>query len=441
MNWKSLRERGIRRSRWRCGLGLWMMAGCGINLFGSAALAQGTEAERTFLAEIEQKPRKTVIAVFDMSGSMMQSLEGNPPVLPRAREFTLDLVNDALKDGDRFVLMTFDVSPRKLLDLTVAEANRAELRGAVPSESTLSNKRGTNIRWAHHEALKLLETDKNPARYIIVLSDGYHDDPAGNDPLYPYYVAYYVPGNLDRRPETPQSRDYWKLLQGIQQKQIGMFGVGVKIVNGEIREIPVPEMVEVAVCPKSGLLPGTYCPSEDIRKFERGQEPAERCTVCQPAVAPVPPANKGLPAWAVPAGIGAAVLAALAGAYMMLFNPIPVALAASGNSKSHLTFPLAHGGTVQLGGPGADKLDHAYPVPDTSEPAGAIRRSMGNFLLEPNAQMTSGSAKLALNGEPVNAATALRFGDEIKITVTDSAGVERDHRLQFDKPGAFTDEF
>jgi hypothetical protein len=45
---------------------------------------------------------------------------------------------------------------------------------------------------------------------------------------------------------------------------------------------PLPVMVQIAVCPTSGLLPNKYCPATELREFEEGKEPTEVCTTHGP---------------------------------------------------------------------------------------------------------------------------------------------------------------
>ncbi|MHB8053668.1 MAG: hypothetical protein ACYDH3_00225 [Candidatus Aminicenantales bacterium] len=42
---------------------------------------------------------------------------------------------------------------------------------------------------------------------------------------------------------------------------------------------PLIQMVQVAVCPDSGLLPNKYCPATELREFEQGHEPTEVCGI------------------------------------------------------------------------------------------------------------------------------------------------------------------
>jgi len=42
---------------------------------------------------------------------------------------------------------------------------------------------------------------------------------------------------------------------------------------------PLPVMVQVDVCPTSGLLPNKYCPATELREFEQGHEPTGACAV------------------------------------------------------------------------------------------------------------------------------------------------------------------
>jgi len=42
---------------------------------------------------------------------------------------------------------------------------------------------------------------------------------------------------------------------------------------------PLPVIVQVAVCPDSGLLPNKWCPATELREFEQGHEPTGICAV------------------------------------------------------------------------------------------------------------------------------------------------------------------
>src|SRR5438445_1189143 len=57
---------------------------------------------------------KTVVVLFDVSGSMEKN-----DTLVNAREATIKLLRGAVKPGDRVVLTTFDLAPKKVLDRRV----------------------------------------------------------------------------------------------------------------------------------------------------------------------------------------------------------------------------------------------------------------------------------------------------------------------------------
>lgn len=150
---------------------------------------------------------------------------GKPaPVLNMARPFAQDLVNNALRKGDRFVLYSFDKAPRKVFDATVSGNLPASLE-PVPKLSTLSKVQGTNIRWAHYEGLKILEseTQKCGAAYLVVLSDGYHDSPDAGDPN---YTDFYIPQRLNKMPDAMRSRDYARLAKQFKSKNCA---IGVQL--------------------------------------------------------------------------------------------------------------------------------------------------------------------------------------------------------------------
>lgn len=318
-----------------------------------------------------------------------------------ARPFAQDLVNQGLHKGDHFVLYTFDTSPHKVFDQTITQ-DLPQVLDKLPSVNTLSKDRGTNIRLAHYEGLKLLEQEtrgKHPA-FLVFLSDGFHDSPQANDPN---YASFYLPGGrLDALPDTPQARDYKRLAAKFRAQN---YGVGVSIASNGLVEEEVPSSATPAPVAASTATDGN---------------------------SPVKDEGANWTKWLVPLGVLAAALAGL-GAWSLFFKPIRVGLGQPNDARKNKIFPLKHGGRITLGGVGASGIPSAFDVPQTKAAVGHIARSGQSFSLQPAANQPDG-AQLSVNGQPVSKAQRLNFGDQIRVRFP--AG-DRDQLFTFNQASAF----
>ena len=60
---------------------------------------------------------------------------------------------------------------------------------------------GTNIRWPHHEALKLIAREHLCPAVVVLLTDSFNDRPDLTDPNYPKYLSYYTLKGLTVLPQ------------------------------------------------------------------------------------------------------------------------------------------------------------------------------------------------------------------------------------------------
>ena len=372
-------------------------------LIGRHVFAQEPEGAQKFLQTLSAKTPKTVIAVFDVSGSMTHQFPGRTaPEMDVARPFAQDLVNQGLHKGDRFVLYTFDKAPHKVLDEVVSGDLNAVL-DKLPSVKTLSADRGTDIRLAHYEGLKRLEQEtraKHPA-FLVFLSDGFHDSPDAGDPN---YANFYLPGGrLDALPDTPQARDYQRLASQFREQN---FGVGVRIASNGLVEEEVPQ----AATPTPAAI----------------QAPTAATNGAEDS------GNSFFKTWGLPLGAVLAGLLAL-GAWSLFGRPIRVGLGQTSDARKNKIFPLKHGGRITLGGVGAGGIPTAFDVPQTKAAVGHIVRSGQNFSLKSVADQPDG-ALLSVNGQPVNGAQRLSFGDQIRVRFP---GGDRDQLFTFNQASAF----
>jgi hypothetical protein len=342
-----------------------------------------------------------LVVVFDVSGSMRDRA-----ILSRARQQVLTLVNEGLKEGDRMALIHFASRPTVAVDLEVKrDADRRALREAVPTSEDIDPGRGSNIRWAQHQALELVreyqrEHPGMPPRgaSIVLVSDSFNDQPEREGEGWERYLDYYSRQSLSTYPNTKANREYEELLRAAPERRIQVFGFGLEIDSATRR--PVEQAPQAIPIPK---------PTEP--------PPA-------PATTAAPP--KRDPPWLLI--IGSILAATVVLGAVMLTRPGAASLT---DGKTTRNFTLPGGRGVQIGGAGAAQYDYGFPVVGTKDPLATIRHSMGRYTLFPSA---AASGQVLVNGQPATGATPLRFGDEIKLIVAGAGGTRREVRLTFGRP-------
>jgi hypothetical protein len=360
---------------------------------------------------------KVLVFVFDVSASMRTLVPGGEngqTNLQRAREATITLIREATAPGDRVVLLTFGAGYQTVFDKTLAsEGDKDALADQVPSE--VGTGAGTNIRKPHHDALKLLDAAHSRPGAVVLLTDSYNDQPRSDDPAYPTYRKYYVPGDrLNKYPDTPENRDYERLLRKFYRSQ---YGVGVQI---DATGRPVERSPITAAAPP---------PVEDA-----------------PAPVTAAPVQKTSgPPWPwIALGVAALGVAA----FLLLGSARPVPLRVSGGPGGAKDFSLKSGQSLRLGGEGANHAFDAYPLPGvTGAPAAVVRAGRGGqFRLlpgggPPGATPATGSnptagVRVFHNGLPLEREAVLGYGDEVRVSVPDpaAAGVTKEFRLKFADP-------
>jgi hypothetical protein len=255
----------------------------------------------------------------------------------------------------------------------------------------------------------------------VLLTDSFNDEPKRDDPAYATYTRYYTPGGrLTRYPDTPENRDYERLLAKLLRSQkVNIYGIGVQIDQSgrPIEQLPV----------SAPTVPETPEPTASVT----------------PAVAR-PVSSK--PPW-LWIGLGAiALIGGLLALLPMLARP--AALRILGGPAGPKDFQLKSGQTVRLGGDNANFAGDAYPVPGVAAPLATIRGGRGGqFTLAPAAASanaapaappttgTDGGPKVFHNGLPLEREAPLSYGDEVRVSVPDpQTGVAKDYRLKFQDP-------
>jgi hypothetical protein len=340
---------------------------------------------------------KTVVVLFDVSGSMDKN-----DTLVNAREATIKLLRGAVKPGDRVVITAFDVAPKTVIDQRVGgDADLQAIVDAVPGH--VSQTEGTNIRWAHHQVLRMLEKMQPAHSDIIVVTDSFNDPPARTDPRMSDYLKYYDPKSLTHYPDTPENRDYERLLRKRHQLRVETLGLGVEIDEDTGR----PKEQWPKATPVSEETPP---PPEPVRN---------------PA-----PSSAFNPLWIV-AGVVAAVVALLA---LLVLRPMLSAedVVLVDGARQVGPFRMASGSTVELGGAAHGDGAFGVPIPGTAAPVAFLRRGGGAYRLELAPPPERDAPEVSVNGEAVQKTHPLRFADEIQVRVRRPEGA-RAVRFTFER--------
>ncbi len=386
------------------------------------ALAQGDTSDAdlgeasSVVRDLKALKEKTVIFVFDVSGSMRGEN------LRRAREATIGILREGTGAGDRVVLFTFGAGYKKVFDKTLTDpSEKAELINQVPSRP--DEGAGTNIRRPHHEALKILDQTQPRPGAVILLTDSFNDEPNPTDPTYLDYLRYYTPGGrLFKYPDTPENRDYERLLRKLyRSRKVKAYGIGVQI---DESGRPAERLPQAA---PSVTIQSTPTPTVT----ERNENPAS----------PLP--------WII---LGALALLAILAALLLPALLRAATFRITGGPGGPKDFTLKNGQSVRLGGKGANFAGDAYALPGLDDAAAEIRASRGQLRLAPvsvpatnktpatvpvsaSSNQTSGP-RVFHNGLPLEKEESLDYGDEIRVSIPDpsGAGVPREFRLKLADP-------
>lgn len=351
----------------------------------------------TILAELKGKSPKCVIVLLDVSESM--KVEGLNRKMHQAVE---QLFTEGLEEGDRAVLYVFGSGYRQVFDaLPATPAARRKLIEQVPLRPEPGA--GTNIRQPHHEALKLARASgKLP--FIVIVTDSFNDPPKDTPTAYAEYQKYYTPGKLETYPKTPENREYESLLAWMGASGGKTFGLGVEIQPNQR-------------------------PKEHFKVALQEATPATP----EPQATPAPTRVSASKNESLPLGLIGALVAVLAGGGAFAYlKPRPMPLRITGGPSGARDFDVRGNTVLRLGGEGGAGALDAYPLAATKEVVATVRASRGQLTLQPQPK---GSTRVTHNGLPLEKPTALRFGDEIRVTVLDPSGaVIKENRLKISDP-------
>jgi len=354
---------------------------------------------------------KTLILVFDVTQSTRHG-----GVFTQERAASATLLRQGCSPGDRVILLPFGTGYRAAFDTTLRQSSDVDgLIDRLPTAPAPG--RGTNIRWPHHEALKRIARGGLCPAVVVLLTDSFNDRPDLSDPNYPKYRAYYTLKGLTVYPDTPENRDYVRLLRALTAKGcLHQYGVGV------------------------GVAP-------DGRPIERlpvgpGQGDADAGTTTQSPTTLAPIESGGayslLP---LLLGLALGLLLLLLGLWFLLRRrPVPVRLRL-GDTGLPRDYRLLPGAKLALGGAPAATVgsQDTFPLAGLAAPAAFVQAMPGGLSLVPAPPPSAGVAAPSVfhNGLPVQQPAPLRAGDEVRVSVPPSdVDAGREHRIRVEDPRA-----
>ena len=352
-------------------------------------------------AQIKPLRHKTVIFVFDVTESTKHG-----GVFSEERAATATLLRSGCSPGDRAILISFGTGYKRVFDTTLkTQADADTLIEQIPPAPVPGH--GTNIRWPHHEALKIIAQERLCPAVVVLLTDSFNDRPDLTDPIYPKYRDYYTFKSLTTYPDSPENRDYARLLSQLQQKGcLHQYGIGVALAsNGRpVERLPVG--------PDQG-------DSDASATTETPTVLAASGTSAPHSLLPL-----------ILGGLLAALLLALAW-YLLSRRAVPVRLRL-GPKALPRDYRLTPGQALALGGApsAASASQDAFPLAGLAAPVALVQAERGGLLLVPSPPTGNAPPTLYHNGLRLEQPAPMRVGDELRVSVPATATeAEREHRI------------
>ena len=353
-------------------------------------------------AQIKPLKDKTVIFVFDVTESTRHG-----GVFSEERVASATLLRSGCSAGDRVILIPFGTGYKRVFDTTIkSPADADTLIDQLPTAPAPGH--GTNIRWPHHEALKIIAQEHLCPAVVVLLTDSFNDRPDLTDPNYSKYRAYYTLKGLTVYPDSPENRDYERLLQQLTQKGcLHQYGVGVALAaNGRpVERLPVG-------------------PGEGDSSAGDTTETPTILSASGPAAS-----HSLLPL--ILGSLLAALLLALLAWYLLSRRPVPVRLRLGAKALPR-DYRLTPGASLALGcAPGAASgSQDTFPLAGLAAPVALVRAERGGLSLVPSPPSGDASPALYHNGLLLQQPAPLRVGDDLRISVPATATeAQREHRI------------
>ena len=369
----------------------------------SASSTAQTLSPAAIARQIKPLKAKTLILVFDVTQSTRHG-----GVFSQERAASATLIREGCSPGDRVILTPFGTGYKTVFDTKLKSLADADaLIDQLPIAPAPGH--GTDIRWPHHEALKLASREHLCPIVVVLLTDSFNDRPDLDDPNYPKYRAYYTLKGLTVYPATSENADYERLLAKLLRSGcLHQYGVGVNI-------------------------------AADGRPIERlpvgpGQGDSSTATTTE-APTVLSSSNSGKPASLLPLILGGLLALLLFLALLWYFlsrRPVPVRLRLGAKSLPR-DYRLAPGASLALGGvPSvASTSADSFPLAGLLSPIALIKAEHGALSLIPVPSAAGPAPTLSHNGLRLQQPVPLRIGDDLRVSVpATEAEAEREHRIE-----------
>ncbi len=369
------------------------------------AWSQSGPSPEAIAAQIKPLKHKTVVFVFDVTESTKHG-----GVFAEERAASATLLRAGCSPGDRVILLPFGTGYKTVFDTTLARpTDAAALIDQLPTAPAPGH--GTDIRWPHHEALKLIARERLCPAVIVLLTDSFNDRPDLSDPNYPKYRDYYTLKGLTVYPDSAENRDYERLLAKLSRSGcLHQYGVGVGIAadGRPIERLPVG--------PGQGDADGGGTTTE-TQTVQTNSGPAGRGSQTP---------------WLL-GGLLALLLFGFLLWLLLARRAVPVRLRLGAKDLPR-DYRLIPGASLALGGsPGlASGTSDIFPLAGVSAPAAFVKAERGGLALVPTPSAEGGVVAPTLfhNGLKLQAPAPLRIGDDLRVSVPATAtDPEREHRV------------
>jgi len=204
------------------------------------ASSGSTDDAQELLGDLKNARKKSVVIVLDNSASMLNVPKGNGATIMQLGAQVAEEIVETLEPGDQFTLITFDNEPEvRVRHRTISGPSdlryaRDQITRSYESRNGTvdvphPDRKGTNIRWAHHRGLKAALSASTP-RFCILITDGADQPPPARDSGYRTYTRYYDVRSRGSQgyPNTPEAAEYRELL-GQARDTVSFYGIGVRI--------------------------------------------------------------------------------------------------------------------------------------------------------------------------------------------------------------------
>lgn len=371
-------------------------------------------AQEKMLQTMRDAMPKTIVIVMDDSGSMDNPLTAGAEKKIVIAARIAKAVTQTLKAGDQFDLINFDNSPagEKRVEVRTGHEEEDRLAAANLITTTIPNPRGkgTNIRAAHDQALKIVENQHERRIFCLLITDGWADRVPNNTSYKEYYD----------NPASQTYKDYAARRNSAHQQHVELYGIGVDFIDGIPQEPNKNGMNTINHIPA----PAVDVDPGNLAKEQEAAHLPEITRQQQDALKRLKAEEKKKELQKVVGGGALALVALLLLVRFLAPKKIQLSLIYTDASAEELrgeprvkTVRLIGGdqaqGSIDLGGKSSSHVHHTLKLLGTEECVGRILVSRrGKVMLEPrsaqeNVQIDVQSHAIGRKSAPLNSGTQI----------------------------------